>query len=296
MLERTDDFMTPGEGAPDEESRTAGEADPEEIRAEIRETRERMGDNLEQLGERLSPGHLKDQVKQGIRDATIGKVENMAQSAADQMDEARQSIGEARRTITDTLRENPIPAAMAGIGLGWLVYNARQQGSPRSSRFSRSYGRRYGYGGTAYDTERMGATGQRYGEPGGIDLTRSGSAEMSENEQGTAGEVAGRAQDMAHNVADQTRRQAKRAGDQFNENPLAMGAAAVALGMAAGLAIPETRKESEFMGDARDRVAGKVREAASATKDKVEKVVDRVADQAQTTAKTSAREEGLSAT
>jgi ElaB/YqjD/DUF883 family membrane-anchored ribosome-binding protein len=108
------------------------------------------------------------------------------------------------------------------------------------------------------------------------------------------GEVADRAQEMAHNVADQTRRKARRAEDQFRENPLAMGAAAVALGMAAGLAIPETSKESELMGDARDRIAGKVREAASGTKDKVEQVVERVADQAQTTAKTSAREEGLS--
>ena len=114
MLERTDDLMPAGDRALGEDYENGREAAPEEIRVEIRETRERIGDNLEQLGERLNPENIKEKVKQDVRDATIGKVESMAQSAADQIDDARQTIDEARRTITDTVRENPIPAAMVG--------------------------------------------------------------------------------------------------------------------------------------------------------------------------------------
>ena len=139
MPERTDDFV-PGDDIElarnDDERSEADNA--AELRAEIRETRERMGDSLEQLGERLNPGNIKDRVKQDIRDATIGKVENMAHSAADQLDEARQTIGDAQRTVVDVVRDNPIPAAMVGIGLGWIAYNVRQRGSRGSLGYGRS--------------------------------------------------------------------------------------------------------------------------------------------------------------
>lgn len=295
MSEHTNAFMSRDPDATPDEDRRMDEADPAEIRADIRETRERMGDTLEQLGERLNPGHLKEQVKQDIRDATIGKVEHMAQSAADQMDDARQTINEARRTITDTIRENPIPAAMAGVGLGWLIYNATQQGTSGTLRSSRRGERARGgramrgYAGAGYIERGSRQEGSDVDEPDTIDRVRQRASELAGNVEDTASEVAGRAQDMAENVADQTRYQARRVEDQFYETPLAVGAAALALGMVAGLAIPETRKESEVMGSARDRLVHKVRDVAEETKDKVERVVD----QAQHTAKEAARQEGL---
>jgi hypothetical protein len=299
MLERTDDSMPAGDRALGEDYENAREAAPEEIRVEIRETRERIGDNLEQLGERLNPENIKEKVKQDVRDATIGKVESMAQSAADQIGDARQTIDEARRTITDTVRENPIPAAMVGIGLGWLVYNTRQASRNRS-RFGRAgsgraplggYGR--GYEGTAYGgayTARGLYGEEASGESGTIGRVRDQTAEPTGK---SASELANRPQDMAQNVAYEARHQARRVEDQFYENPLAVGAGALALGMAAGLAIPKTRTESELMGTARDRLADKTREVVDDTKQKVENVVERVADQAQSTAKTAAKEEGL---
>ena len=294
MGERTDEFMPHDENTVGDEDQSAREADPAEIRAEIRETRERMGDTLEQLGERLSPGNLKEQVKQDIRDATIGKVENMAQSAADQM-------GEVRHTVTDTIRENPIPAVMVGVGLGWLLYNAREQGSSRfGGRGRRTWSGRYGgrYSDTEYGTGYRGGTGRgsSSAEPDVIDRAgeRASSAqdtadELMERTRQGARNVAGRAQDVAQDIADETRYRARRLEDQFYENPLAMGAAALAVGMTAGLAIPETRRESKLMGGARDRLAHKMREVAEETKDRVERVVD----ETQSTATEAARKEGL---
>jgi hypothetical protein len=293
MPERTDDFMPADDDIElaRKNDERAGEDDPAELRAEIRETRERMGDNLEQLGERLNPSNIKDRVKQDIRDATIGKVENMAQNAADQLDDARQSIGEARRNVVDVVRENPIPAAMVGIGLGWIAYNVRQrtsQGSSpyasgRSGRSARGwYG---GYSGREYGSGyagRGGYAGEDTGEESTTDRVRDQASELSEKAQQTASEW-----------ADRTRYQARRVEDRFYENPLAIGAAALTLGMAAGLAIPETRKEDELMGGARDRLADRTREMVEDTKDKVENVVERAADQAQNTTRTAAREEGL---
>jgi ElaB/YqjD/DUF883 family membrane-anchored ribosome-binding protein len=285
------------------------------IRAEIAETRDRLGDTIEEIGERLNPRNIKEQVKQNVRDATIGRVENMAHSAVDR-------VNDTRRTITDTIKQNPIPAAMVGVGLGWLMYNSRQasQGASRRtyvSEYERAYGRgagtgtgygvpgaygSSGYAGGAYTTRAeaeleanaSGAVGrvkEKAGEVGGTVKEKAG--ELADRAQETVSQVADRAQDLAGNVAEQTRYQARRVEDQFYENPLAIGAAALALGVAAGLAVPATRKEAELMGGARDQLVDRVREVASETKDKVQHVAERVVDEAQTVAKDAAREEGL---
>src|ERR671939_285741 len=131
MAERTDESMR-GDERPLGRAEDAADAETAAIRAEIRDTRERMGDTIEEIGERLNPRHLKEQVKHDIREATIGRVENMAQSTADR-------VSQTRRTITDTVRENPIPAAMIGIGLGWLIWSGRAQGRQGSRTVSPSY-------------------------------------------------------------------------------------------------------------------------------------------------------------
>ena len=48
----------------------------------------------------------------------------------------------------------------------------------------------------------------------------------------------------------------------IEENPLAVGAVALALGAAVGFAIPLTSKENEYLGEYRDQVVEKASEAA----------------------------------
>ncbi|HEU4563055.1 MAG TPA: DUF3618 domain-containing protein [Gemmatimonadaceae bacterium] len=300
MAERSDDLAQRDE----EPARDAGDAEVEiaEIRAEIDVTRERLGDTVEAIGERLNPSNLKAQVKQDIRDATIGRVEQMAQSAADRAESAR-------RTMMDTIRENPIPAAMVGVGLGWLAWNAREQRSgrggygsgyesrgrvnvhsPRGSGYR--YGDRYASG---YESARYGFEERSGGEGefGTMDRVRERAGELTDQAREKMEEAGERAQEMASTVADRTRYGARRMEDQFYDNPLAIGVAVLAAGMAAGLALPATRREAELVGGARDRLVDRAREFADETKDKVERVAERVVDQAQSTAKQAAREEHL---
>jgi hypothetical protein len=87
--------------------------------------------------------HAITTTKQSVRDATLGRVENAATQAGDFMNTTRD-------TLVDTIRQNPIPAALAGIGLAWLLMN-RSSASKRESAQSGVNGRpEGGYGGSGW--------------------------------------------------------------------------------------------------------------------------------------------------
>lgn len=270
------------------------------IAADIRMTQERLGDTVEEIGERFNPTRLKEELKHDIRDATIGKVENMAQQTAEMM-------SDAQHTIVQSIRENPIPVVLVGLGLGWMILNAtsrnKQMGSSRSqyengqhwgpeSRYGDQ--QRRGWSTTFEDQDRdYDQDYYQQQESGVVDRARSKASEVVDSVKHKTSELAEQTQHAASRVADQTRTQTRRVERAFHDTPLVIGAAALALGLAAGLAIPSTEKEAELVGDTRDHLMDKVRDVAEETKSKVQQVAERVIDQAETTAKDSAHEVGL---
>lgn len=308
--------------------------DPNAIRADIADTRERLSNTIEEIGERLNPQVLKENVKDSIREATIGRVSTMARQAADSVSRTTSGVGSA-------VRENPIPVAMVAIGLGWMIWNARAKsanGYDRSRNIDMGYGTDYGasygqsYGssyGTNYGTgygasqrydsadEGFGATlgsesqyadSSSTGVKGRVrekaqhigdvaqrragqfaDRARNVAGDAKERAQHLAGDVKHRAEDLYGSAQDMTRRSAMRVEDSFQENPLAIGAVAMAIGLAAGLAAPVTDREVRLMGDARDQFVDRAKDIAEETREKAEHVASRAMGEA----KTAAREEGL---
>ena len=286
MAERADD-QWPGAGRTD-----AGDVieveDATIIRAEIVETRERMSDTLDEIGERLNPHVVKEQVtervKDGIRDATIGRVEHMARNAADK-------VSETRSSIADTIRDNPIPAAMVAIGLGWLALNGRKDDSRDGFRRPERYGTGYGeYGARGEDESLLDKARDRAGDLGSS--AKNAAESVVDGAQSAVGAVAHGAQDLAGAVVDRTRRGAGRVENTFYDNPLAIGAASLALGIAAGLAAPPTDREVQLMGNARDRLVDRVKDTVKETADKAQHVAERAVEET----KHAAREEGLTPT
>jgi ElaB/YqjD/DUF883 family membrane-anchored ribosome-binding protein len=89
-----------------------------------------------------------------------------------------------------------------------------------------------------------------------------------------------------------TARQTRNGLQRFvTENPLAAGAVAAAVGATIGLALPETQKENEMMGEARDTVVNKAQDAARDAADRVQDAAQRVKDVAADAAKSVTRGE-----
>ena len=150
-----------------------GDPEVDQLVVEIEETRVEMTGTVEEIGDRLDPKNIMAGAKETVRDATVGKVEQMANTAGEMVSNAGQTAQEAGSGVVETIRQNPLPAAMVGIGLGWLVNSARsKQGKYRSFSEQRAYGTtgtvQYGGGtgqyGGSWDTGAMGTGG--YGTTG----------------------------------------------------------------------------------------------------------------------------------
>jgi ElaB/YqjD/DUF883 family membrane-anchored ribosome-binding protein len=265
-------------------------AEIERTRAEIERTRADMSETVDAIQDRLSPDNLKEQAMDRVKEATVGRAQ------------------EAGSGIVGTIRQNPIPAALTGIGLGWLLMSARSQGTEQArlrrrpyppSDYPPAYDVTYDYPPRYEETGSSGASpGQTLGRArDSVGETASQAQERASQVAGQAqdkaGQVAGRAQDRVSRLGDQTRYQARRASSGFQrmlrENPLTVGALAVGLGAGVGLAIPETAKEHEVMGEARDNLVETVQEKAQDAQQKVQ----RVAEEAQSAAKGEAENQGL---
>jgi Protein of unknown function (DUF3618) len=221
------------------------QAEAAEIRAGIEETREEMGGTLNELGDRLEPGHLMHQAKENVRDATIGRVEETARGMSDM--------------VMDTIKRNPIPAALAGAGLALLWIN-RSNGSGHSTVTPGQY--RSG----SYSASRSNVgLGERVSEVG----STVGSA------VGTVREGAGEAVSTAAQGATDTADEVGLRLERFMQaSPLAVGAIAVGAGALAGTIIPETPQEQKLLGDASRQVATTVRETVDEVATKAEETLD----------------------
>ena len=209
------------------------EENPEQIRAEIEDTRAEMSQTINEIQERLSPDHLMGQVKETVRDATIGKVERVVETVGETISEiteparevaglAGNAIKEVGTTVADKIWKNPISVALIGLGVGMLVVRNFSTGGTRST---------------------------------GRTLPNRRSNYALGDVKETATDLASRAKDSASAVG-------SRFGEVLRENPLAVGAVAVAAGTAVGLILPSTQFESEYIGETGEKFVESVEDVA----------------------------------
>jgi len=132
--------MTQSAAGPAEEGH-----DTAQIRSNIEQTRADLSDIIGALQEKLDPSRIAEQVKDqlrekateaydtaktAVRDATVGKAEkimaNVSETVTDMTGRAGAAVTDTGSTVVRYIRENPIPFALVGIGLGMLAFNKRQ--------------------------------------------------------------------------------------------------------------------------------------------------------------------------
>lgn len=205
---------------------------PREIRSEIEQTREDIAETVDAIQEKLRPSN----VVASAASATTEKVKDMAYRATENAEEWWDASGGTG--LMDRIRTNPVPAVLAGVGLAWL---AMSDSSSRSRQFrTGSFDRNAGYG--------------REGQSAPVAQTPPRGMEPP-----------ARGMDNARRAL---RRGSRRLESTIREYPLAVGAAAAILGASVGMAVPETERENEWLGDARESTVQRAREAATGAVDR----------------------------
>jgi ElaB/YqjD/DUF883 family membrane-anchored ribosome-binding protein len=258
------------------EDETAPEV--EALTQDIEQTRDEMSGTVEAIADRLDPANIVQDAKQTVREATVGKVEEMANNVAETasgfVDDARYTAQDAGTGILETVKRNPIPAAMAGIGIGWLLTH---RSSGQSSRASWERARWTGSDRqfSRFDDDQSGRGGYGSGSDASMSDRASGAVEQVGQQASQFADTVG---SKVGGVADQARSTAGQIPDQFGgiardaqwnaqrlveENPLAVGAIAVAVGAAIGMALPETQTEQRILGPAAEKAISTAEQTAN---------------------------------
>ena len=281
-----------------EASSTDDEAtdEPEQIRSQIEETRAQLGETIDAIQEKLSFSNISEQVseqinsavetaKDAVYDATIGKAGTFMKNLGGEL---------SNTTVVQTARENPFPFLLIGLGVGLLAYNGfggKRRSSGKSHKLASAARGEGGQGKSSFRSaqQKIGgvASGALESVSGAASTAASGvSSAASTVSSGvssaasTVGNAASSAYEGVGNFAGTARDKVGDLGSQameqydyyIEENPLAVGAVALALGAAVGFSIPSTQYEGELMGEARHTLLQKAQDTAGTLVDKVKQV------------------------
>ena len=243
-----------------------------EIRDDIRRTRAEMDQTVDRLAERLRPRHLIDDFIDVVRSKVTGGPSGAATGGASAADEAKY-YGSA---VLGGLKNHPMPAALIGAGIAWLLFEQAGGGSGRGDTNPgggvRTYGRAGRPGmwrdedlrevggsfvdartGQPYDASygaeyRRGGTGQYAG--GGSGQGESGGPGMLEKAKDAVSNVGGKISDAAGSAKDAI---AGAAGSVKDSVTGAAGSARDAMSGAASSAADVGRRAGDWTGSAYDR-------------------------------------------
>jgi Protein of unknown function (DUF3618) len=232
-----------------------GSKSPQEVQREVQQSRADAEETLEAIQERLSPGQMFEQV----------------------VDYMRSSNGsDFVRNLGTMVRDNPVPVALVGTGLVWLMLS-----SSRSTRrqydgeddLPGSYGETH-YGGGLSEDARQGAGWSESASETARDFSE-GARAGARSVRDRAGRLGASARHRVSEAGEQLWQGARDAGDRagyygqrarrgffdtLHEQPLVLGALGLAAGAAIGAALPKTEREDEWLGESRDLLKERAKE------------------------------------
>jgi hypothetical protein len=106
--------------------------DPEELRTEIEQTRVNLSQNVNALGEAVTPGAIArrqvDKVKGagvGVKDRIMGSADDARSSVSGSVGGSASSLGDSAGNVQQAAvrkaQGNPLAAGLIALGAGWLV-------------------------------------------------------------------------------------------------------------------------------------------------------------------------------
>ncbi|MFL1461679.1 DUF3618 domain-containing protein [Roseococcus sp. DSY-14] len=235
-----------------------GDKSPAEIEREVEQTRSNVSSTLDELRAKLKPSQMVDEV--------VGEAVEWVKGSGGT---------EFARNLGVAIRDNPLPVALIGAGLAWLLFSGGRSDAAPPRREQRWREVRYPDG--SYSRTRVEAPAQPASSAGFASRTlhdaRDAVTGAASSVASTASDLASRAGEAAQGVleggkaqvaalADQAGIAAGRAGDQFRAaEPFLYGALGLAIGAGIGALLPRTEVEDRLLGEQREAAFAAARES-----------------------------------
>jgi hypothetical protein len=181
----------------------------------------------------------------------------------------------------ETIRRNPVPVVLTAAGLLWLttsIVSSRSGSSSSSERGSRGNGERW----TGYSGRSQRAYGQN--EYRGSDYG-SDDFGQGDNTSGTRSRVRSAARNVKGKLSESVHAMQERTGEarsNFTElvqqQPIALGALALAAGALLGAALPITAYENRLVGPVHDRTMARAKEVGQRQYENLKQAVTSAAE------------------
>jgi ElaB/YqjD/DUF883 family membrane-anchored ribosome-binding protein len=241
---------------------------PDEIERDIQNRRSQLSDTVNDLQHRLSPSGIARDVGEMIQD---------------QAPKLARSVGRA-------VGSNPVPLMMVGAGLAWMMLSRGNQDHHDEDPAFRAHGR---------SNSQADADSHWWQEPAAsvVDAAQSLGKRLMDGTEDLSEEARARvaaAREAAYHARDAARRAMQKTGDltatALSEQPLVMGAVAVALGAAIGAALPHSRVEDQTLGQSSDLLFQKAQAVLKDERAKAVAVLQKARDEAGRVLKETASE------
>ncbi len=248
-------------------------AETRRIERELEDTRQRLDRSLTEVQARLAPGRVVDEALIYARET---------------------GVADFGRNLGRSVRDNPLPVALVGVGLAWLMA-ADRRGPPAASDQSEDLASR-AQAAVAALQRQAGETEEAFEHRAyeakarvlEIKQAAGDSAPDFRARVDEAMEELGRRYERTRDkatdaVRDGTRRAGGAASDaigQLQDQPMLMAALGLTLGSAIGAFLPPTEAEDDFLGEAGDALRHQAAAGASEAASAAGRVAERTADAA----------------
>jgi ElaB/YqjD/DUF883 family membrane-anchored ribosome-binding protein len=197
--------------------------------------RANLDQTLDEIQRKFSSGELLDRSVEFIRDSGT----------------------ELLREAADTVKRNPVPVVLTAAGLVWLMASVA-----RSRRDE-------GYGSVEHDWRRD----EERWDTSARGRVRSAAHQVRSRARRVQGQVSDRLSGSMQNVQVRSRQVRSRLDDLVQEQPVALGALALAAGALLGAALPMTEYENRWVGPVHDRTVERAKAAGRREYDNLREAV-----------------------
>lgn len=241
----------------------------DELERERLSSRRRVEADVEALSAKLEPEYLWEEAV----DAARNKKDEL-------VDRARRRAGEAGEELSEEIRSNPLPYALVGAGLAWLLVDASMRRSGRVGRVGRRV-RSKARNAMPQLRERAGAKMEDV-----KDRARDTRARLDERYH----DVRKATHDAGQRSMVVAREAGERAQGFYFDNPLIVGGLAISAGLTLGLLLPATGREVAIVGERSADLQKQARDFGHGIADDAKEIARDTAEHAKTQVREAAHD------